>query len=176
MPAVSERLMIKVHIILLSVFIYSSLVIASSAFTREEWGTGRNYGEVAGFQYDFRVVCAPYSEAKSKMAEINKWLGEDSYDPPRFVVTNITIEINGANIDIPEVTFTDLGNPIGAYGMSVEKEGPYLLFKLKGGDGAGSYTAIFVVQNEKIIKRQISEYIPQTDKYGITETIDLINR
>jgi hypothetical protein len=149
---------------------YASTVNAEIKFTRESWGTSRNHGAIDEKKYDFRVISVPFSELDKERKALKDWRGIDSYDPPRFAVSNITFQIENTLIKFPVAAFHDLGIPGGPYGMKVEKNGMQILLNLKGGDGAGSYTSIFIIENAKLIERQIKEFTPDGE-YNVTETI-----
>ena len=169
--------MLRRNIIIITTFLffqtatlYSSAINAEINFTREEWGTSRNYGKIDEKKYDFRVISIPFSELDKKRKTLKDWRGIDSYDPPRFAVSGITFKIENTLITFPVAAFHDLGIPGGAYGMEVVKKDKQILLNLKGGDGTGSYTAIFFIENSKLIKRQIKEFTPDGE-YNVTETI-----
>ena len=98
------------------------------------------------------------------------WRGIDSYDPPEFAISSVTFQLGDTIIVFPVSAYHDLGIPGGPYGMKVEKKGQKILLNLKGGDGAGSYTSIFIIENTKLIERQIKEFTPDGE-YNVTETI-----
>ena len=150
--------------------LFASSVNAEIKFTRESWGTSRNHGTIDEKKYDFRVVSAPFSELDKERKTLKDWKGIDSYDPPKVVVSSITFQIENKLIKFPIAAFHDLGIPGGPYSMKIEKNGKQIFLNLKGGDGAGTYTSIFIIENAKLIERQIKEYTPDGE-YNVTETI-----
>ncbi len=168
----SQRAQIITAGLFLLAILYVPHSIAAPDAIRESWGTSRIHGKVDNIRYDFRVISVPFTELPNERKSQKSWKGVDSHRSPEFAIITITFKISDTLIKFPLSAFRDLGEPGGPYGMSVESHGKQILLNLKGGDGGGSYTAIFIIENSKLIERSIKEFTSDGD-YKITETIKL---
>jgi hypothetical protein len=102
--------------------------------------------------FAIRIHDAPYSTKLA--AGIRSWWGVDGGIPNR-VTTELAIRIGRAEVTIPRHAYSDLGDPIIPYGVSLMQDRKYTYVYLRGGDGAGSYIAKFFIRAGRLTRREV---------------------
>ena len=108
------------------------------------------------YGHDFRIS---WSLIKYDGRKIKKWIGGDSYDPPRYVLKKLELDINGTEIPLPDSFYYDIYDP-SQNGPFIMDDGKILYLVIKCSDGAGSAQAWIHIKDAKIVKRRIKSFGP----------------
>ena len=138
--------------LLVFVLIHCGIVYADDIPKVSRYFTGSLQGvSFSGKQF---TVSWQYSEYDGR--KVNKWAGGDSLEPPHYVVQNISLEVAGKKVSIPNSAYYDIYDP------AVYAQGPYLMedksnmyLIINASDGAGSAEIWLKVQDGKYIGRDV---------------------
>ena len=103
---------------------------------------------------DARVVCANLrTEPVSKTLHRKgyRWGGED-VEPPRALVSQLTVVVGGQDVFVPLSAFADLGNPR-TVEVKVTRRGFDLI--ISGGDASASYRALLTFEGRTLARRKV---------------------
>lgn len=82
--------------------------------------------------------------------KISKWMGGDSFDPPRYVFESVGVRVDGTEVTVPKSLYRDIYDPH-SYGPFVMDDGQFLYLVIKAGDGAGSAEAWMRIEGSQIV-------------------------
>jgi hypothetical protein len=102
-----------------------------------------------GEKFEARIRMAPYQGGATTF-----W-GTDGWKPKR-TIEKLTVTIGGRAIAIPEAAISDLADitlPTGFYVMD-RGSGTAAVY-LRGGDGSAAFTAILLIEGDRVVSRTI---------------------
>lgn len=105
-------------------------------------------------KYEVSVFLKKYKSNEGSKKIDHQFWGVDG-ELPENIIDKMSLMIGGKDVPFPSKAFDDLSNiilPTGIYLM--QKDNAVVLY-LKGGDGAGAYTAVFEILHNKLIRRTI---------------------
>ncbi len=100
------------------------------------------------FRLEIRLV--PYNAASHQQTE---FFGGEVTEP-QFVVERVGLSVGGRQVSIPPEAVTDLYDVHLPSGVRLYEAGPFVVLRLQGGDGAGSYEARLVIDAGKLVRRE----------------------
>jgi hypothetical protein len=132
------------------------------------WGVARLYGNVSSREiydakaddaFEFIVEEVPAQELARERASIKTWWGADGPKPP-LLVKRVSFHIGGRSVAFPLRAYADLGDMFYPPRLRLEQHGRELRLFLSASDAAAGYTATFIIQDAKLIKRivQLGEF------------------
>ncbi len=75
---------------------------------------------------------------------------------PHNELSGISLKIHGQVVDIPPYSYNDLFEPnINSMNVYFDKKGNIYLYMSQNSDGAGSYSAVWLIKNRKLVSRYI---------------------
>lgn len=80
-----------------------------------------------------------------------RWGGDDT-ELPKTLVGSVQVWIGNEKIFVPMSSYSDLGNPRTA---SLKKTRKGFEIKIGGGNAAGSYSAILLIENSNVHRRKV---------------------
>lgn len=102
-----------------------------------------------GKKFEAQIRTAPYEGAATTFWGTDGW-------KPRRTIDKLTVTIAGRIIEIPEAAISDLADltlPAGFYLM--DRGSGNATVTLQGGDGSAAFTAILLVEGDRVVSRTI---------------------
>src|SRR5262245_39630541 len=93
-----------------------------------------------GPAFDLVVRCNPYS-ARHRGSVTHFWGGDGPDFTPQFVVSDMSLKLDGRRVTIPRNAFADLGDT-GVPSVDVDADTRDVHIDWEGGDAAGSYRVV----------------------------------
>ena len=97
-----------------------------------------------------------------------KWIGLDDEARIGTKIKKFMVLLNDKIVNIPEDAYVDLADLHLSYIPSLTTLNSELRLSFSGSDGAGAYSGVFTFLDNKLTRRQISEYYGQFENKVIT--------
>jgi hypothetical protein len=115
------------------------------------------------------VFLEPYQKGKSR--SVSKFWGFDK-EEPSWMIKEISLRIGGSRAIIPQISIADLADITLPGGFYIETTKKTVLLYLSGGDGAGSYDAVFRFIGKSLISRTITFTNEEGARQSVTQRMD----
>jgi hypothetical protein len=115
------------------------------------------------------VFLKPYEKGKSK--PVPKFWGFDK-EEPSWMIKEVSLRIGGSQAIIPQKAIADLADITLPGGFYIQTTKEAILLYLSGGDGAGSYDAVFRFIGKRLISRTITFINEEGARQSVTQHMD----
>jgi len=149
-------------IISVTLLLFSVAIIAAHADEQSAKVSTDLSGMRSGKSFSGHIYHISWSRITYDGRKVQKWVGGDSFDPPRYVFESIKLSIDGIEVSVPKNQYYDIYDPQG-YGPFIMDDGHVLYLVIKAGDAAGSAQVWLRIEENRIVARKIKSYGPDGD-------------
>ena|SRR5438105_15632061 len=146
------------HLVLFRLFIAAGLLAGIHSVRAQHYDRIAIAGAYEGGPaFDLVVRCSPYS-ARHRVGATHFWGGDSPNFTPQFIVSDMSLKLDGHRVVIPRDAFADLGDTsVPSVGVNADTHDVHIDWE--GGDAAGSYRVVFTFRHYRLVQREVFGYL-----------------
>jgi hypothetical protein len=146
------------RLVLLWVFVASGLLAGTPRASAQHYDRIAIAGAYEGGPaFDLIVRCSCYS-AKNRAGVTHFWGGDSPNFTPQYVLSDMSLKLDGHRIVIPRDAFADLGDTL-VPSVGVDADTRDVHIDWNGGDAAGSYRVVFTFRHYRLVQREVFAFL-----------------